>query len=64
MMSDEASWQFITRFLELVKGDKELHDATVKLVNAVAEDMEIKNKLRKRKIKPIICNHCGAEVQL
>lgn len=34
------SKDFTERIIELVKGDKELHDATVRLINAMAADKE------------------------
>jgi hypothetical protein len=33
---------FFERLIELVKEDKELHDATVRLINATAEEKEAK----------------------
>lgn len=40
---------FKERLIELVKDDKELHDATVRLINALAEQTEISNQYRKSK---------------
>lgn len=40
---------FKERLIELIKDDKELHDATVRLINAFAEQTEISNQYRKKK---------------
>ncbi len=42
---------WIERLAELVKDDKELHDATVKLLLAAAENEMSKSELRRSKIK-------------
>ncbi len=42
---------WLERVAELVKDDKELHDATVKLLLAVAENEMAKAELRRSKIK-------------
>ncbi len=42
---------WLDRFSELVKSDGELHDATVKLILAVAENEMSKSELRRSKIK-------------
>lgn len=40
---------FQERLIELIKDDKELHDAAVRLFNAIAEQTEISNQIRKEK---------------
>jgi hypothetical protein len=39
---------FTKHFIKLIRDDKELHDATVRLINALAEKTEIANTERKR----------------
>lgn len=42
---------FKERLIELVKDDKELHDATVRLIHSIAEQTEINNSYRKRRLE-------------
>lgn len=41
---------FFERMAELIKDDKELHDAFARLINAHAESLEIANQIRKKKL--------------
>lgn len=42
---------FFERMIELIKDDKELHDATVRLINASAAEKEQRTKERVEKWK-------------
>ncbi len=46
-----AQYDWIERLAELIKGDKELHDATVKLILAAAENEMSKAEARRSRIK-------------
>ncbi len=48
-MRAQVDW--IERLAELVKDDKDLHDATVKLIIAEAENALSKSELRRSRIK-------------
>ncbi len=48
-MSAIDGW--LDRFSELVKNDRELHDATVKLLLAAAENVMAKAEARRARIK-------------
>jgi len=41
---------FMDRLVELVKEDKELHDAAVRLMNAAADGAELKNAEKRKKL--------------
>lgn len=44
-----ATKNLTERIVELLKDDKELHDAAVRFLNAYAESTEISNKIRKER---------------
>lgn len=39
------------RLIELIKSGIKMHDATVRLINDLAEETEISNAMRKRKME-------------
>ena len=41
---------FMDRLVELVKEDKELHDAAVRMAKAYAESMELANDAKRKKL--------------
>jgi len=48
----DNSWdRFLTRFLELIHDDAELHDVTVRLLKGAAEGQEITNARRRLKLR-------------
>lgn len=42
---------FLERLIELVKEDQELHDAAVRMLNAIADEKEIPNLERRKRLK-------------
>ena len=41
--------EFYERLIELLKDDKELHDAAVRMMNAMSEQTEFSNRIRREK---------------
>lgn len=41
---------FMERFIELIKDDKELHDAAVRLINSMAAEKEAKTEQIRKKL--------------
>ena len=52
---NETGKEFLDRLIELVRDDKPLHDAAVRMANAAAEGMELKNLKLKRQVCVTVC---------